>query len=229
VKDWLKSKGVEVLSGLKIGLVIGIGCGLAAAGAILVQPSCATVQEYDPNTATLKDKTKRIPAWAVNEHYEEFIKALRKNKKIKVIYVKKENPVAAWTLGAGMIIGGALVILGIAIIALSQGARLWRGICIAAAGIASFLTFYMLDRYLLWACVAFAVMLVGAAIYFYCFAKGMTDKAIETNDLQKDGEWTEQIAEDARTLQGKLQSAISRRAKLVRARKEKAKTKTKGL
>lgn len=210
----------QVYRGIKTGFLLGIVLGIVALSGFHISQGCATVQEYDPATGTIQAETKKVAPWAVDDHYKDMIKALKEGKQLKVVWVKKENPIAAWTLGAGMMIGGALIIIGIAIIALSQGARLWRGLMIAAAGIACFLTFYMLDKYLLYACIGFTVLLVGAAIYFYCFAKGTIDKTIETNDLQKDGEWTEKVAADARKLQGGLQDVISRRAKALRKRKD---------
>lgn len=225
MKPWFKNNSAAILRGIKTGFLLGIVLGLGLFGAVAAQQACATVREYDPATATLKDTTKSIPAWAVGQHYEEMLKAFKEGKKIKVVYIKKENPIAAWTLGAGMVIGGLLIIVGIAIIAFSQGARLWRGLMFVGTGIGSFITFYMIDKYLVWICVAFTVALIGGLVYFYFFAKETTDKAIETNDLQKGGEWTDEVAEEARKLQGGLQDVISRRAKSVRQRREKKKVK----
>jgi hypothetical protein len=226
MKQWLVEnwRGVSTL-GFCVGAVAGFVFLVVAA----TQQSCATVQEYDPATGTLKESTKKVAPWKVDEHYEEMIKALKAGKKIKVIWVKKENPIAAWTLGAGMVIGGLLLVIGIGIIAFSQGARLWRGLLFCAAGIGCYITFYMIDKYLRWICLGFALMLVGGIVYFYMFAKDTTDKAIETNDLQKGGEWDDELAERARKLQGGLQDVISRRAKKVRARAGKVKAKAERL
>jgi len=220
IKLWVAKNMKSICRGVKTGFILGISVGIMALSGVYLSQGCATVQEFDAATGTIGSATKKVPPWAVEAHYKEMITALKEGKKLKVVWVKKENPIAAWTLGAGMVVGGALTILGIAIVALSQGARLWRGLFVSGAGIAAFLTFYMLERYLLWACTGFVILLTGAAIYFYCFARGMTDKAIETNDIQKGGEWNEEIAQRARKLQGGLQEAISRRAKAVRKRRE---------
>lgn len=217
----------EVHSGARIGMCLGILGGLVMAFCMLMSPSCAAVREYDQAKGVLSDETKTIPAWAVDEHYEAMFKALKEGKKIKVIYVKKENPIAAWTLGAGMAIGGVMILAGIAMIALSQGARLWRGLMISAAGVGSFVTFYIMEKYLFWICIGFAVILIGVLLYFYCFARGTIDKAIETNDLQKGKKWDESLGQEAKKLQGGLQDVLSRRWKAVRKRKDKAAEKAK--
>ena len=218
----MKIKWQEILRGLRIGFLLGIAFGMIGSGLFTITQGCASVHPFDPKTGAI-DTTKgklNIPSWAVDEHYDEMIKALKENKKLKVIYVKKENPIAAWTLGAGMIIGGLLVLIGIGVIVLSEGARLWRGLLICVSGVATYVTFYMIDKYLVWICVGFTVILVGAFIYFFFFARGMIDKSIETNDMQKGQKWTDDLGKEAKKLQGSLQDPLSRRWKRLKQKKE---------
>jgi hypothetical protein len=225
MKPWWKSNKDKIYKAANLGLSLGFTLGMTIAFCVIITQSCATVRKFDPATATISDETKTVAPWAVDEHYDEMLDALKKGKKLKVVYIKKDNPIAAWTLGAGMVIGGALIIIGIAIIAFSQGARLWRGLMFVGTGISSFVTFYMIDKYLVWICIGFAAALVAGALYFYFFVKDTADKAIETNDMQKSGEWDEDFADQARQLQGNLQDVISRRAKKVRQQGAKKKAK----
>lgn len=220
--DWM-----AIVRGIRIGFFVGIAFGMIGAGMLTIAQGCASVHPFDEKTGAI-DTTggmKSVPPWAVDDHYDEMIKALKANKKLKIIYVKKENPIAAWTLGAGMIIGGLLVLIGIGVIVLSEGARLWRGLLICIGGVSCYVTFYLIDKYLLWICIGFVVILVGAFIYFFFFARGMVDKSIETNDAQKGQKWSEDLGIEVKKIQGSLQDPISRRWKRLKKKKEKVQAK----
>jgi hypothetical protein len=181
---------------------------------ICVVASCSTLHKYDPATATFGKETEKVPVWEIADREQEIMTSLEDHGKLKVIRVKEVNPVVQWVFGAGLAIGGILILLGIAFIWITKGVKLLDGLCISGAGVTVFATFYLLDAYLIWICIAGGVALLGSILYISIFKKDLTEKLIMSFEEQKEHSFGD-VKKHVLATQGNKQEIISKLRKKV--------------
>lgn len=177
---------------------------------------CASLYKFDETSGTFLKEKENVPIHKVAEREDRIIKVLETQGKLKVIRVKEQNPVIQWVFGAGLALGGACILLGLAYIWMTKGVKLKEGLLIAGFGITDFALFYALDKYLIWVMIGSALVFVISLVYIFAFKKDVVEKLITSFEQQKEVKFSEgTMKAHVKACQGDKQEAISKLRKKV--------------
>ena len=169
---------------------------------------CSTVRKFDPAKGVFSNDTEKIPCWDVDEREDEVIGALKTHGKLKIIQVRESNPWAKRALGGMMVIGAIAIIFGIGTIWATKGVKLKTGLMLIGGGISTYVTAYMVDRWLLQLCIGFGVLLVAGIAYVFIVKRNIITGLVRGFEASKDEHWSDEAADKVREAQGSAQQTI---------------------